>query len=588
MHKSRFLHCIVLTFLCVLLVSLASQKKIDYEVVFDGSLENQVQKELKKTSVLLSLQSKPVTSLFTLRRRMDQDLKRFHELFRSLGYYDAKITASIDRKNGTRVLFHITLGKQYLIESCKGIISIDNNRSQLLDLSHVANNLPSTYANITDIEKQILVSFKERGYACTNITDKKVVADCSANKVFITFYVDRGTNVTFGKTLVFGNKSVKEEAIKKNIPWNEGQIYSPNLIDIAQKNLESSGLFSSVVIKEQKEDLSNTSLPIEVHLSEAKHRSIGAGVSYTRTFGPGILLEWENRNLCGEAKRLLFKNELWWKSRSSILSLTQPHFKKFNQNLIWVLEYNHFSTVPYTSTSQNASVLIERKLSSRSEVYAGLRLQRLVSKSTELDRTYFLFKVPLQFKISSANNLLDPTNGTTLNTKLTPSFQFVFPSFPYTIHLSTLSHYCSFFDNRLTIALKGTLGNIKGASRHDIPTPDRLYGGSDNSLRGYKAQTVSPLNHHSIPIGGKSMLTGTCEARFRSRSNMGFVLFYDIGNVYSTNLPKPSLQQLQSVGCGIRYTTPIGPLRLDIAVPLNPRKKIDPLFQIYFSIGQAF
>jgi translocation and assembly module TamA len=141
----------------------------------------------------------------------------------------------------------------------------------------------------------------------------------------------------------------------------------------------------------------------------------------------------------------------------------------------------------------------------------------------------------------------------------------------------------------VTFAARLGIGNIFGASRHAIPLPDRFFGGSQNSLRGYKTGSVSPLNSHREPIGGRSMLTGSLEIRTRTQKGLGWVLFYDVGNVYRGIIPHAERHPLlDSLGVGVRYTTPIGPLRLDIAFPLKRRRHIDSFFQFYFSIGQAF
>jgi translocation and assembly module TamA len=141
----------------------------------------------------------------------------------------------------------------------------------------------------------------------------------------------------------------------------------------------------------------------------------------------------------------------------------------------------------------------------------------------------------------------------------------------------------------VTFAARVGIGNIIGASNHAIPLPDRFFGGSQNSLRGYKTGSVSPLNSQGKPIGGRSMITGSLEVRTRTQRGLGWVAFYDVGNVYHRVVPHAERHPLfDSVGVGIRYATPIGPLRLDIGFPLKRRPHIDPLFQLYFSIGQAF
>lgn len=138
------------------------------------------------------------------------------------------------------------------------------------------------------------------------------------------------------------------------------------------------------------------------------------------------------------------------------------------------------------------------------------------------------------------------------------------------------------------LAAKVNLATIQGAGRHTIPPSERLYAGSESTLRGYNYYTVSPLDKKDDPIGGRSLMIYTVEGRWRASEKWGGVLFYDVGNVYSSPLPQFDKKMLQSVGIGIRYYTPVGPLRLDIAYPLKRRKHVDNSFQVYFSVGQSF
>ena len=134
------------------------------------------------------------------------------------------------------------------------------------------------------------------------------------------------------------------------------------------------------------------------------------------------------------------------------------------------------------------------------------------------------------------------------------------------------------------------LGSIFGAGKHEIPPPERFYAGSQNTIRGYRFLTVSPIEkrRHHKPVGGRSMFVYSLELRSRITKDIGLVGFWDIGNVYSDAIPNFERRLLQAVGVGLRYYTPVGPLRLDVAVPLNRRKDIDNYFEAYFSIGQSF
>jgi translocation and assembly module TamA len=164
----------------------------------------------------------------------------------------------------------------------------------------------------------------------------------------------------------------------------------------------------------------------------------------------------------------------------------------------------------------------------------------------------------------------------------------LYPNFAYAINLATVTGYMPVFnDDFFVLAGKAHIGSIYGSRRYTIPPPERFYAGSECVLRGYKYMTVSPLDREDKPIGGRSIMVYSLETRFRIQS-FGWAFFYEVGNVYEQIVPQFFHKQLQSIGLGFRYFTQVGPLRFDLAFPLNPRKGIDKPFQLYISIGQAF
>ena len=113
-------------------------------------------------------------------------------------------------------------------------------------------------------------------------------------------------------------------------------------------------------------------------------------------------------------------------------------------------------------------------------------------------------------------------------------------------------------------------------------------GGSENELRGYRYKTVSPLNAHRKPFGGRSAIYATAEIRWKATKTIGIIPFADFGTVTLSQVPDFTAKWFKSVGGGLRYFTFFGPLRFDVGFPLNKRKGIDPNFQIYASVGQTF
>jgi len=539
-------------------------------------------KSLKKAFELSSETDKlkPGASPSVVKRRAQNDVEKFEELAHFYGYYSAHITFHLQSRDS--IIFHAELGPKYVLESF--VTNAGVKPSEIgLKLGE-----PITSQAVLDAEQKLLYLLQKSGYGLARVAKRDVIADKSRHTLQVRFDVEIGPRLEFGSTTIVGAKSVLHETINKYILYKEGQPFTPVDIARTQESLEKTGLFSSVVITESKDDIESNKLPITINVQESKHRAIGVGFAYATPWGPGVKAEWENINLRGSGDKLSFRTEVWEKYQTAVLSLTKPHFHGHDQDLILVAEYDKMRNIAFKSRSYNVSGIVQKRVNKRTEFLTGCRGEWLHSHNFEGSHIYHLLKVPMQFKWSRANNLLDPTKGESYNLKITPTTNFFKPNFFYLIHTSILSGYKSLFNNRITFAAKLVFGNILGAARNTIPPPDRFYGGSENVMRGFKAYTISPLHDKKIPVGGRSILAASFEARFRTGGDFGYVLFYDVGNVYKKNVPELRLHQFHSVGTGIRYNTPIGPLRFDVAVPINPRKHIDPSFQIYFSIGQAF
>jgi translocation and assembly module TamA len=136
------------------------------------------------------------------------------------------------------------------------------------------------------------------------------------------------------------------------------------------------------------------------------------------------------------------------------------------------------------------------------------------------------------------------------------------------------------------LALRATIGSALGASRGEVPPDKRFYAGGSATVRGYKFQTVGPLFPDGTPKGGLSLTAGTVEFRQRIWGPVGAVAFVDAGQVGTTPAPFTGTVRV-GTGVGARYYSPIGPIRLDVAVPLE-RPPGGDNFELYIGLGEAF
>jgi translocation and assembly module TamA len=566
-------------FFCVLVS--ATLAAFDYTVEFQGVDDAALRNQLLEQSHLIRLRAKkPLSTYSALRKRAEQDIVPISEACQYWGYLGVAVDFTIIRGGMPKVVFKINLGPLFTFRSFSTIPEVPHINTSWLPIGK-----PAKSDQISQAEEKLIETLKNKGYAFCKIIKKEVVADMHDHTVECIFYLDLGKEVSFGDLTISGHKDVRSEWIRKHIVWRKGERYSRQKLEKSLQNLEKTGLFTSVYFQEGEpaEDL-----PINLKLQEGKFKRVSASASYTTSKGPGIGLDWQHRNINGEGNKLNFATSLWEKYQNVRTSLRQPHFVHYNQDLIWLLEFDRQDTLAYLSQAFSASSTVERRWHDRWEGFGGTKLENLHSQSPSQKSTYWLAKLPLGVKWNSTNNMFDPLNGVLFNIKLTPSYQFLPPQFVYLNHTTILALYKSFLHDRFTGAIKVVFGNIFGSCKQTIPMPDRFFAGTENTLRGYRYLSVSPLDRDRIPVGGRSLLALSFEARVRSESKLGGVLFYDVGNVYSANFPLLREGLLHSVGIGARYMTPIGPLRLDLAIPLNPRKNIDPAFQVYFSIGQAF
>ncbi len=567
----------------------------EYRVDFRGVRNPEIQTLLTSISKTVELKETPPATNAGLKRRAEADIPNLIKALHSLAYYNARVEVDVDLEHRPAlVIFNIETGPIYPLASFDIVPANPLNPSGFLydkiDLKDLGINLgrPALPQNILDAEDLLISKMKKQGYPLAKIENREVIADQAKHTIHVTLYIDPGLLCYFGKITFKGHERIKPQFFEKKIAWSLGDVYDPYKIEKTQNALETTGLFSSISITHGENVSDEGFIPIEVEVLEGKHRSVGAGVGYSTDDGFGVLAEWEHRNVRGRGEKVSFKTLVAQRLQEGTLAYIIPDFGRPKQDLIWLAEFLRQTTKGYHASSLSFSGIIEKQINDQTRISFGGMFKSLRDTHSDNNGSFNLIKAPFQLRWTNTNNILDPTQGRSFNIKIVPSLQILKPQFAYCINTLTGSTYIPMSaDKRLILAIKATLGSIFGEKRHTIPPSERFYAGNENLLRGYHYMTVSPLHKHE-PVGGRSMMIYSMEFRLRATETFGWVLFYDFGNVYEKFIPQLNKKILQSIGIGLRYNTPVGPLRLDFAVPLDRRRHIDEKFQVYLSIGQAF
>ncbi|MFC1822639.1 autotransporter assembly complex family protein [Thermodesulfobacteriota bacterium] len=596
---------------------ISADSRIPYFVAVEGVEDHALKKLLESVSKTFTLRKSPPASLNLLHRRINSDIPRLLTALRSQGYYRAKITNEIredkspiisdeikeeesplvpneirEEEGLTRVIFIIETGPPYSLKSIDIRIMGEGAVLQEKFISEKPSGLlpgqPARSKEILDAAKKINQWLQKQGFPFPKTETPKVVVDHAEESVSITYQVQSGPMAGFGATRIEGLESVDEAFVRNKIPWKRGERFNMEQFGKVRKNLLGADLFATVEVVKGDELNAKGQLPITIKLRERKHRTVKAGVSYKTDEGPGASLSWAHRNVFGRGERLNLKGNVSGIGFGLEGEFRKPEFRRPDQALLLNARLADDRPDAFTSRNFTSMARIERTLGRGLSLAIGpaFRLSR-VEQLGKVDRFKLLF-LPASLNWDYSNDLLNPSQGGRLNLQLTPFYEIFGKDLSFGKGYTRYSHYVPLMKkSSLIFALRGTLGAMGGAERDEIPADIRFYAGGGGSIRGYAYQSVAP-RIDGQPVGGRSLFSVAAELRFKVTKSIGLVTFLDGGNAFESVFPDFEEDLQWGAGLGLRYFTPVGPLRLDVGVPINRRDGIDDAFQIYISIGQAF
>lgn len=568
----------------------AEQLPDAYIVRIEGVLDETLRAALTEISQSKMNQGDTVSALH-LRRRAQRDEERFLTRLRSEGYYGAEIEIEIlEEPPPYQLIFRVETGPQYRI----GVVDVvwtDTSDGPAkpepgalgLPLGSSAKAKP-----VLDAELRLIALLKDEGYPLARAEEREVVVDHATQVMKVTYRVALGGRASFGALQISGIETVKERVVYDKLPWEEGQPFEQHLLVQFQERLYRTELFSLVQVTALGPLDEEGQAPIGVHLAESAHRTVRLGAQYYSDEGPGVYGSWEHRNLRGLGHRLRTSLQVTSIDITGEVLYTVPGFRREDQDLAASLRLSRLTPEAFDSTRLESEVWLTRRVSERLSLSPGVKMVINQVEQSRESRRYWLFGVPLSIVYDHSNDLLDPTRGYRIRSTHTPMIDFLREDVSFFKNEITFTHYLPFAkEDKYVLATRIHAGSIVGEGLSGIPADERFYAGGGGSIRGYEYQRVGPLDRRNNPIGGRSVFDVSTEFRARISDTFGMALFVDGGSAFDATYPDFSETIRWAAGAGMRYFTPIGPFRLDVAVPVN-RRSGDSAFQIYLGIGQAF
>jgi translocation and assembly module TamA len=621
--------------------------KIDMASTADSALNS----TLKATSELETLRKSAPVGPFALIGRARGDLERLKTVLESFGYYQSYVEVRIDglplddpglgeeltqrsKDNEAQIKITYTTGDLYHVRKVQIDGQVPDGAEKVLNLQTGA---PAVAADVLAAGDRLLNALEDKGYAFAKV-DTPIAYEDPPNRVLdITFHVEPGAKVEIGTIRIRGLKEMKEDFIRKRLLLHSGEQYGSTKIEAARKDLLALGVFSSVSVRVGNKPDGDGRVPVTFNFRERAQHAVSLSGAYSSDLGGSTGITWTKRNVSGKADSLTLSADALnlgggtsgngvgfdtsgkylipdWLARGQSLQVSVGAIRQFLD--------------AYDQTAYTAGVTVSRPLSSIWTVSIGFNIQKegitqhecastdnciddestttcVKSTQTQTDPcinqqfSYTLLALPITALFNTtglSSPLEDATHGMRVSVSVTPTFSIGHPSTRFFITQATGSLYFDLKNiglnknpGRSVLALRALAGVAAGADEFSLPPDQRFYAGGSGTIRGYRYQSVGPTFVNGNPVGGTAINAGSAEYRQRIGESWGTALFLDAGNV-SRNLDPLKGELKFGAGVGVRYYTPIGPIRLDVAVPLQRRSGPNPddAFEIYIGLGQSF
>jgi len=566
------------------------------------------------------------------REQFEADLKRIVAFYRDRGFPDAKVQSfdvkMNDKQDAVDITVAVAEGQPIVVEAVEyqGFEVLPAGElDELKGRIPLKTRAPLDRALAQASREAALDEVKDHGYpyAAVRLTER---AGSTERARIITLATTPGTLARYGPIEVQGNASVSDNVVVRQLTFRPGRRFRLSQLQESQRRLYSLETFQfaniePVIVEGQQPE----TVPVNVTVTEGKHRKVNFGVGYGSEEKGRASIDWRHVNFFGGARTLQLESSYSALSKGARLNFRQPYLFGPRYNLVTSANSWHRNEPAYELDTRGGRVSLERTFARRGPVsqrqgqtsasvsythefqsyevteealrrpdfiktLIALGLDPLNGKASGL-----LSSVDLDVHRSTADSTVNARRGYTVDMHLERAGSFLQGDYDFAELIVEGRYYLALGD-RAVVAVKGRAGSIGKPNGANLTVPfyRRYWLGGATSLRGWGRFEVAPL-FDGIPIGGHTMLETSAEFRVPIWGNLSGVLFADAGNVWNNAWAFDLGDIRYDVGPGLRYLTPIGPIRVDLGYQMNPiegllvdGKEQARRFRFHFSIGQAF
>jgi translocation and assembly module TamA len=598
----------------------------------DGALKSAV----RDASSLYSLRKDAPADGEALARRAESDFAPVIDALWGAGYYNAAATIAIDRATLTfgssdiaafaraaeayrnrapaAVVIKVDPGPLFKLRTVRVVdaLGVEFPETELPQrIVGLKPGDPAAASEIRAAETRIIDYFRKQGRPLAKIQSVAPVVDHAQDIMDVTIMAAPGPIAPFGEATIKGPQTFDPAIVRSFLYIHPGDPYSPAAVADARNSIRQIPAVGGVRITEGTALDAYGRPPYQIDVEDRLPYAFGASMKYSTTNGPEGQVYWEDRNVFGGAERLRLQADVFYAPPWFIASQSLRNFSpddiggrisaSFLKPALWgttndllidalaeKLSTSGAGFVGYQAEDADVTTSLRHRFNQNFWIQAGLEGQKGDATDALGTVNYTLVGVPVSANLDTTDSKLDPTRGVRVNVSASGFGTFLGSSLDLVQAKARASAYYSLdADSRFVLAGRIAAGAMGGPQLDEIPANWRFYAGGGGSVRGYAYNELGPTVFWGAVVGGRSVFDASAELRVKVTDTIGVVPFFDIGNAFTSNFPTFNEPLFSAVGLGLRYYTSVGPIRLDVAFPLERHAGTGPV-AVYVSIGQSF
>ncbi|MGZ0783113.1 autotransporter assembly complex protein TamA [Pseudomonas saponiphila] len=500
----------------------------------------------------------------------------------ALGYYQPHIQSEVRGGDKPRLLLRIDPGEPVHLRNVT--IRVEGPAASLKsfrtpDSEQLKPGAVLNHGRYEDAKRLIQNQASRYGFFSGRFTRQQLSVDPQAGIADIELVYDSGPRYTLGKVSFTGDSLFDEDLLRRMVPFKSGAPYDSELIAELNQALQSSGYFEGVRVDAAPTAAEHQVIPVAVQLETRKPRTLGLGLGYSTDVGPRVKANWTRHWVNPQGHSYGWEAEVSAPRQNVGLWYDIPLDPPLTDKLRFAGGYQNEELAGTDTLSKLLTVGPEwhSKLPSGWQRVVSLKYQREEYRLGDDSGLSNLLMPGLTYSYLRSDNRIDPHNGYRIqfDTKLAKEGVGSDTNLLYgTVLLKGLT---TAWDNHRFLG-RVQFGGSATNGYKSIPPSLRFFAGGDQSVRGYDYQTLSPKNAEGDRIGGRYMVAGSVEYQYSIAEKWRIATFVDQGNSFN-KLELPNLKT--GVGMGLRWVSPVGPIRVDLAHALND----DGGIRLHFSMG---